>query len=140
MLEEGGHPGFPRTGIIDAWDYVPGGDIPDIPHLTDVWRALVEYVVELRTGHKFPEITSDTQELSADMRRLILPTASLAVFGVNLAVPTARVADDKLEQFIAQEDQSRRPTFKKAETRQFLVAAQPSLSAPSGTHQRKSWP
>ena len=78
----------------------------------------------------FPEITPDTQKLSADVRRLILPTASLAVFGVNLAVPTARVPDNKLEQLIAQEDQSRRPPFKKAETRQFLVAAQPFLSAP----------
>ena len=64
------------------------------------------------------------------MRRLILPTASRAVFGVNLAVPTARDPDYKLEQFIAQEDQSRRPTLRKAETRQFLVAAQPFLSAP----------
>ena len=106
------------------------GDFPDIPHLTDVWRALVEYVVELRTGRLFPEITPDTQKLSADLRRLILPSASLAVYGINLAVPTARVPEPLLEQFVAQEDQSRRPTFKKAETRQFLVAARPFLSAP----------
>ena len=98
--------------------------------MTDVWRALVEYVVELRTGRKFLDITPDTQKLNADMRRLILPTASLAVCGVNLAVPTARIPDDKLEQFIAQEDQSRRPTFKNPDARQFLVTAQPFVSAP----------
>ena len=50
IARRGGHPWFPHIGIVGAWDYAPGGDVPDIPHLTDVWRALVEYVVELRTG------------------------------------------------------------------------------------------
>ena len=75
------------------------------------------------------EITSETRKLDANLRRLILPTASMAVFGVNLVVPTARASDNKMAQFIAQEDASRRPTFKKAEARQLLVAAQPFLAA-----------
>ena len=57
--------------------------------------------------------------LDAYLRRLILPTASMAVFGVNLAVPTARVPDDKMAQLIAQEDASRRPFSKKVKLDSF---------------------
>ena len=95
-----------------------------------MWWRLVDFVVELREGVMFPQIIADTRRLDSELRRLVLPAASVAVFGVNLAVPTARVPDVLLQQYIEQEDASRRPTFKKDETRQFLVAAQPFLAAP----------
>ena len=86
--------------------------MPKIPTLTNIWHRLLDYVVDLRSGQKALDITSDTQKLDANLRRLMLQMAYMAVFGVSLAVPTARVPDDKMAQFIAQEDATRRPNFK----------------------------
>ena len=63
------------------------------------------------------------------MRRLLLPQASMYVFGVDLSDLAARVADHLLVEFVSLEDASRRPTLQRAETRQFLVAARPFLAA-----------
>ena len=91
---------------------------------------MVDFVVELRKGQTIPQIHADIDRLDASLRPLILARAYMFVYGVNVAVSSARVPDEFMAQFVAQEDASCRPTDKKAEARQFLVAAQPFLATP----------
>ena len=85
---------MPRVNTVAPWTYVPAAVPPNIPQLNEVWWRIVSFVTHLRVGSVVEEIDEHTEKINAELRRRLLPTASMFVFGVDLSVAGTRIPDE----------------------------------------------